>query len=604
MPRYLPIGSIPTLLSNLKQGGGNSTAYQLNRWQLDNCKITDSPLQGAAVLSYRWRGRSRNENIQDFKRWLSDCGSVGYGVHSLNDGPRPVDWSLADGHGLQIEVAAWLLWLYTNRAAEYAWVDQMCVPQDADEEEKMGHIKDSPAIYTAGHVYLMIAPVVDDATGTIMSKRDSEAIVQQYNSEMNSYHGASFLSRSAIKALLVNHSYMRRVWTIQEAVAANQLSVWPLKGEGSVNSYQGISVMDWPEFNAWNSHPALDALYLKFEDQAVNGYYEGKYTNMIRVLREHPSDGIAYLAMISKDLMWITMDRSGLVNDIKKASDPRAKAFVVLNNHQIQSARSFLAEDRVLALIPLIDYPGWKQATQGVPARHLVQASVAWAYSMVESGNSWKWSIRVYNSPSCTARGLDLLEPRRNLKDSKAMHGATPNYSVEIPPAGGTLHLSAPPSHPDSVINSFLQTNWGSRFSPGSSRDLRVELAVVTPHPGQPKYWGSGPWTTIRNKLGTDEVFRLSIQWGLEPWRNQSLGLDAENAAVVVVSGGGLRNPAMIIMGIPKGSSRPTTGQVMTVVDVQSDLLSSLKSGLMEISRGEISSPITAVSQGFVTPSQ
>ncbi|GIL66505.1 hypothetical protein Vafri_20018 [Volvox africanus] len=605
MPRYLPIDNIPALLSNLKRSGSGSSPYQLDRWQLDNCKITEQPIQGAAVLSYRWRSRASNENIQDFKEWLSDCGSLGYGVYNLNDGPRPVDWSLADGHSLQIEVAAWLLWLYTNKAADYAWVDQMCVPQNADEETKMGHIKDSPAIYTVGHVYLMIAPVVDDAKGTIMKRRDSEDIVRQYNSEMDSYRGTSFLSRSAIKALLVNHSYMRRVWTIQEAVAANQLSVWPLKGEDDVNSYQPLRVMDWPEFNAWNSHPMLGALYLKFTDPALNGYYEGKYTNLLRVLREHPSDGIAYLAMISKDLMWITMDRSGLINNIKNASGAAAKANVVLNNHQIQSARSFLAEDRVLALVPLIDYNGWKQATQGVPARHLVQASVAWAYSLLESDSRWRWSIRIYNSPDSQARALDLLQPRRNLKDSKAMHGSIPDYSVEIPAPGGTLHLTAPPSHPDSVINSFLQSSWGSCFSSGSSRDMRVELSVLTPHPGQPKNWGEGPWKCVRDAISTnDEGFRLSVQWGLEPWRNPNLNMDPEVAAVVVVSGGGLQNPAMIILGTPSGQSVPTTGQVMMVVDMNRDLLSSLVSSLLSIKKHTFTTPIRAVSKGFVTPSQ
>lgn len=30
---------------------------------------------------------------------------------------------------LALQVAAWLLWLYSNKVAKYAWVDQMCVPQ-------------------------------------------------------------------------------------------------------------------------------------------------------------------------------------------------------------------------------------------------------------------------------------------------------------------------------------------------------------------------------------------------------------------------------------------------------------------------------------------
>ncbi|GIL60936.1 hypothetical protein Vafri_15769 [Volvox africanus] len=596
MPRYLRIADVPAILSEL-QGGGSKTPYQLNEWQQRWCKFSDEPEKGAAVLSYRWRIRARNESFKDYERWLSDCGHEGYEVYNFRDGDVSVDWSLADGHNLQIEVATWLLWLHTHRLAEYAWVDQMCVPQDADVEEKMSHIKDSPAIYAAGHVYVLIAPVVDYSTGRIMNAQEARAIVNQYNDEMNAYRSARFLSRSAVKALLVNNSYMRRVWTIQEAVASMRLSVWPLKGEGEVNSYQSIYVVDWPEFNAWNSHPVLAPLYLKFGDEAIHGFYEGDYTEIIRVLREHPSDGVGYLAMISKDLMWITMDRNGLINDLKKADSAAKRAFVVLNNHQIQSSRSFLPEDRVLALVPLVDYSKWKEATQGVPGRHLVQASVAWAYGIMESQMAtWKWSIRVYNSPDCKARGLGLLEPRRNLGNSTSIYGATPNWELQIPIEGGRFLLTPPPPHPDPVVTAYLEA------APVESREMQVMAALVMPHPGQAKYWGGGPWTSIRDVLQTDEVFRLSVQWGLEPWRNPALGLDAERSAVVVASGGGLEHPIMIILGLKAGEEEPTTGQVMVVVDVSTHLLPALLEGLRAAALDTLNVPITAVSTGIVPP--
>lgn len=50
----------------------------------------------------------------------------------------------------------------------------------------------------------------------------------------------------ARKALLVNSSYMRRVWTIMEAVVATQLQIFPLKG-----------------FSASESDPGNGNLYLK-----------------------------------------------------------------------------------------------------------------------------------------------------------------------------------------------------------------------------------------------------------------------------------------------------------------------------------------------------
>ena len=129
--------------------------------------------------------------------------------------------------------------------------------------------------------------------------------------------------------------------------------------------------------------------------------------------------------------MWITMDRNGFINDIKRADSPARRAYVVLNHQQVQrggggegtwvwadvcvrmcvcvccscaphtlshttapasaapsahkctykrtrtnththththtcarpqihAARSFLPEDRVLALVPLVDYGAWK----------------------------------------------------------------------------------------------------------------------------------------------------------------------------------------------------------------------------------------------------
>ncbi|GLC44656.1 hypothetical protein PLESTB_001330200 [Pleodorina starrii] len=606
MPRYVRISDVPAILSELQGLGRNTQPYQLNKWQQKWCKISDQPETDAAVLSYRWRIRGRNENIADFKKWLSDCGREGYAVVDMREGPAPVDWTLADGHDIQIEVAAWLLWLYTNRLAEYAWVDQMCVPQDADLEEKMTHIKGSTGIYTAGKVYVMIAPVVDYISGKIMNSQEARSIVQLYSDEMDKYRGARFLGRSAVKALLVNNSYMRRVWTIQEAVAAQNLTVWPLKGEGEVNSYQSIYVVDWPEFNAWNGHPMLGPLYLKFGDEALTDYYDGDYTGIIKLLRAHPVDGIGHLAMISKDLMWITMDRNGLINDLKRADSAARRAFVVLNNHQIQSARSFLPEDRVLALVPLVDYAAWKEATAQVPGRHLVQASVAWAYGIMEAEMAtWKWSIRVFNSATCRARGLELLQPRRNLGDTTAMYGATPGWEMQIPTEGGILVLSPPPPHPDPTVATFLAV-----AAPNPAPlELKVEAALVMPHPGQARNWGGGPWTQVRDALQTDEVFRLSVQWGLEPWRNPALGLDVDRSAVVVVSGGGLAHPAMIIMGIraepeeeEEEEKEPSTVEVMEVVDVSSDLLPALLETLRDMALAEITSPLTAVSAGVVPP--
>ncbi|KXZ50800.1 hypothetical protein GPECTOR_15g486 [Gonium pectorale] len=138
MPRYLRVADVPNILTWLRDEGATSSGpppYQLDAWQKQWCKFTDAPEEDAAVLSYRWRIRGKNENIKDYKQWVKDCENEGYAVFDVRDGTEPVDWSLADGHAIQIEVAAWLLWLYTNKVTEYVWVDQMCVPQVRPEPD-------------------------------------------------------------------------------------------------------------------------------------------------------------------------------------------------------------------------------------------------------------------------------------------------------------------------------------------------------------------------------------------------------------------------------------------------------------------------------------
>ena len=55
---------------------------------------------------------------------------------------------------------------------------------------------------------------------------------------------------------------------------------------------------------------------------------------------------------------------------------------------QVNGARCFLPEDKVLALVPLIDYEGWRKATDSVPGEQLVQASVTWAYQVLQDRNA------------------------------------------------------------------------------------------------------------------------------------------------------------------------------------------------------------------------
>ena len=40
--------------------------------------------------------------------------------------------------------------------------------------------------------------------------------------------------------------------------------------------------------------------------------------------------------------------------------------------------------------------------------------------------------MRIFNGPKCSARALELLQPRRNLGDGTAMHGASPRWEQAV----------------------------------------------------------------------------------------------------------------------------------------------------------------------------
>lgn len=134
------------------------------------------------------------------------------------------------------------------------------------------------------------------------------------------------LQRIAVKALLVNNSYMRRVWTVQEVAMAKSIRMWPLKGRGQwyvcvhvdwrqsydnymncitfgvcavtiitfrlynsiiadkLSSYQPIYLVDWPDFNCWEYVPAHHRLEITTsfaEDKLLDSYNDGHYAELI-----------------------------------------------------------------------------------------------------------------------------------------------------------------------------------------------------------------------------------------------------------------------------------------------------------------------------------
>lgn len=463
-----------------------------------------------------------------------------------------------------------MLWLHATNQGEYVWIDQFCVPQDADIEVKMACIRASPEIYRLGKVFVVLAPVTD-ASGTIVCRKRAAEIVKKYQNE---FHHRRDLGAVAEKALMVNSSYMRRVWTIQEAVAATDLSIWPMQGSGELNSYQSIYVIDWPQFNAWNGWPGLGPLREnQAKNTAVQSYLDGDFRGIIDLLESKPDgvDCIAHLALISKEIMWITMDRNGLVNDLKRG-DKAKKAHAMLNSHQVAGSRCFCAEDKVLALAPLIDYQEWRKATDGVPGSDLVQASVAWAFGVVEDSlQTFRWCLRSYHSFDNPASHLDSLAPRRNYGWKTSKYGTK---SGEV-----TFTLGSPISLADET-------------------SLTLLTSVVMTHPGKPGLsWGGGPWTSIRDVIRTDEGFRLSTEWGAEFWL-ASDALSHTESAVFLVKSEGLSDRFHMVVAILFAND-PSKGKLLSIIDIPTDVLDDLKSTLTAKSIRPIDQSFTLVSDGI-----
>ena len=77
----------------------------------------------------------------------------------------------------------------------------------------------------------------------------------------------------------------------------------------------------------------------------------------------------------------------------------------------------------MLALVPLIDYEGWRKATDRVPGEQLVQASVTWAYQVLQdknasfrcaAGSIWWLMLQDRNASfRCATGSIQLVGGRR-----------------------------------------------------------------------------------------------------------------------------------------------------------------------------------------------
>lgn len=237
-------------------------------------------------------------------------------------------------------------------------------------------------------------------------------------------------------------------------------------------------------------------------------------------------------------------------------------------------SRAGWPEDRVLALVPLIDYDGWRHATAAAAGHQLVQASVSWAYDVWQRsdggggggsrlGSLAKWSIRIFNSSRVATTCLDVLHPRRNLDDRSSVHGAV---------AGGrqaTFEASA------------SQPGTGALVLAGGGR-LEVLTACVMPHPGVPRLsWGPShmPWTSVRDALGTNEDFRLATEWACEEYLgHDECAKDVVAVLLTAASGSPTGMPHLVIAGLTAPSR--DRGRVMMVMDIAPGAVASVAEAL------------------------
>ena len=196
---------------------------------------------------------------------------------------------------LPVDVLVWMLWIHHSEKAEYIWVDQCCIPQDASDVQKMEMVRQSPSIYSTGKVFMLVSPVVDYDSGNIVNQKIAESIL----SGISNMSGRD--KSCAIKSLMVNVSYYRRAWTVQEAIVANTLESFPLLGSG-LKGFQPLHLVDWPDFNSWNGKWGVirDQIHI---DKAIQSYFDGDYTGIIKKIKSDPK-GFHYLAIVAKELLW------------------------------------------------------------------------------------------------------------------------------------------------------------------------------------------------------------------------------------------------------------------------------------------------------------
>lgn len=98
--RYLKVADVPAFLADLAQAPRSQgmPLFQTLIWQNKWITETDKPIDGAAVLSYRWRTRANEETVSDFLQWLEDLGQVGYQPCQLRQEIQrtPELWTVAD----------------------------------------------------------------------------------------------------------------------------------------------------------------------------------------------------------------------------------------------------------------------------------------------------------------------------------------------------------------------------------------------------------------------------------------------------------------------------------------------------------------------------
>lgn len=211
-----------------------------------------------------------------------------------------------------------------------------------------------------------------------------------------------------------------------------------------------------------------------------------------------------------------------------------------MNSITAIEARAFVPEDKVNALVPVVDSSEWSQLVKGKTSYGAFNTSIQWAYKLSLNSFSFKWGVRGYCSPSSPGGVLASLEPKRVYSNLAPSSDKPSNYH----PGSNTITL------PDDSQLEVIKSSW-------------------YPSPANMSSWGGkgNAWDVIRDGIqdSTGLDFGLVACYIGEPYiQDQTYN---KNTSMLFLARGENSNIVHLISALSTNSNK-NNGRVIFIIDL------------------------------------